>query len=320
MFVEDIGIIGAGIAGYSAALLLTTFGYRPVIFSGSKNGEKKVSHVIATPELSNYPGILTTLTGEEFYLILEKQVKSCGVTTLDETVTKVVTDNKCIQVVTNERIYHFKTILLATGLSHIPINIKGARELYGKRIFRCIACDPNYPDVTDKTVCVIGCGDNAIETALQLNKTANHVIVFVRHDKLKASKVLINQLSRVCDIDRNSSNTSKNISIMLSTTITSIDENFINYCNNGTENKTHYDYIFVAIGHKPVTDFVEGLQTDDTGYVTTKHMSTETNILNVFACGIVANPKYQTTTATVGSGSMAATDIMLALTNNQATV
>jgi thioredoxin reductase (NADPH) len=309
--IYDIAIIGAGIAGYSAALLLATFKYKPIIFSGKKHLSNlknlNISHVTATPQLCNYPGIPKILTGKEFYDIINEQVKSCGIEVIDETVNSVISSetNTFINLITNEKTYKFKTILLATGLNHISINIQGFEELYGIRAFRCIACDPQYPDVTNKTIVIVGSGDNAVENALVLNKLARQVTILSKYDKLKASNTLVNQLKKTT------------INVLFSVSITNIDNEFIKYSDMKTDNKNNYimsyDYIFVAIGHKPVASFVKGLKLDDNGYVLTKHKSTETNIKNIFACGVVANPKYQTTTATIGSGSMAATDIMIAL-------
>ena len=81
----------------------------------------------------------------------------------------------------------------------------------------------------------------------------------------------------------------------------------------GTDHEELFDIsidgFFLAIGHRPNTEFLAGqLHVDENGYIVTAGDSTATNVEGVFAAGDVADPHYRQAIAAAGTGCRAALD------------
>ena len=288
----DVVIIGAGIASYSAALMLNVYGIDRMLIIGKKGG-----HILNTPTLYNYPGINECLTGQEFYDRIDKQIISCNINVLQEFVTKILNKDTYFIIKTENTEIEAKIILIATGLVCEKPFILDI-DKYKESVFGCISCSNNNYDIKNKKIIIIGGADNAFETALLIDDSNN--ISIISRSTIKASPTLIDQIKQ------------KNIKIITYEEVTNVyGEN--NKLVGLTTNKDKYyecDIIIYAIGHKPAINFITGLglNIDKKGYIKTEN-GTETNIKNVFACGSVSNDKYLTTSAIIGFGAMAATDI-----------
>jgi thioredoxin reductase (NADPH) len=301
--VYDVVIIGAGIAGYSAALMLNVYGIKNIVIISKRGG-----HILNTPMLYNYPGINEFMTGKEFYDRIDKQVSDCKIGVIEKFVTSIsrassgdfIIDIDAVEIRT-------KIILIATGLVCQKPFIPDF-DNYKQSIHSCIACSNlDLNEYIDKKIVIIGGADNALETALQLK--SNQITIISRSD-IKATPTLINQIDKI-NYDYNN-----NIKIITRKEIIKLHGESIISGNKlvgvTTNDGIYYecDIIIYAIGHKPSINFAKnlGIETDEKGYVKIKN-GTETNIKNIFACGTVSNDRYTTTSATVGFGAMAATDI-----------
>jgi thioredoxin reductase (NADPH) len=318
----DVVIIGSGISGYSAALLLHTFGTKPLIIG------KKCSHVANSPLIYNLPGVTKTMTGYEFYSILNSQVSDCKIDVIEEYVNSIkINDSNDsyesngyrFRIELNSKNIMCKIILVATGLSYRIPCISGIDELIGKKVFGCLSCcdiiainkqNHNPSNQINNNIIVIGGADSAFETALMLasvNVDDTKITILCR-SKIKAKKMLVDQT--LFEKNKNKIKIMENTEIKQ--IITNSDGSEIDYLYLNTGEKLYCDQIYCANGHIPSINFLKDLniELDECGYIKTKHNSTETSIRNIFACGSVVTDKYLTTVATLGFGGMAATDIL----------
>ena len=183
---------------------------------------------------------------------------------------------------------------------HLP----GEESLWQKGISACAVCDGALPFFRNKVLAVIGGGDSAVEEATYLTKFASKVLMVVRRDVLRASKVM----------QERAKNNPK-IEILFNTLpLEALGEKSIsglkvkNILTN-TENTLSVGGLFYAIGHLPNTAFLDGqLELDGTGYIITKPGSTKTSVEGVFAAGDVQDKVYRQAVTSAGTGCMAALD------------
>jgi thioredoxin reductase (NADPH) len=182
------------------------------------------------------------------------------------------------------------------------LGLESEQRLRGGGVSACATCDGFF--YKGLTVGVVGGGDVAAEEASYLSGLAKKVYMFVRRDKMRASKAMQDRVKRI-----------DNIEIKWNTEIDEVlgDKvvEGVRVKNNKTGEKEviPMEGLFIAIGHKPNTDFLGGqIELDERGYIKTKCKSTLTNKPGVFACGDVMDPTYQQAVTAAGTGSMAALD------------
>jgi len=191
---------------------------------------------------------------------------------------------------------------------HLP----GEEKLWQKGISACAVCDGALPFFRNKTLAVIGGGDSAVEEATYLTKFASKVLMIVRRDVLRASKVM----------QERAKNNPKLEIIFNTVPLEVLGENSVSglkvkNVKSQAESTLPVGGLFYAIGHLPNTSFLEGqLEVDDTGYIKTKPGSTQTSVAGVFAAGDVQDKVYRQAVTSAGTGCMAALDAEHYLTEN----
>jgi len=191
---------------------------------------------------------------------------------------------------------------------HLP----GEDNLWQKGISACAVCDGALPFFRNKVLAVVGGGDSAVEEASYLTKFASKVLMIVRRDVLRASKVMQ---------DRARNN--PKIELLFNTIPLEVlgDKNVaglkIKNVISNIESTLPVGGLFYAIGHLPNTSFLDGqLDLDETGYIKTKPGSTRTNVEGVFAAGDVQDKVYRQAITSAGTGCMAALDAEHFLSSN----
>jgi thioredoxin reductase (NADPH) len=183
------------------------------------------------------------------------------------------------------------------------LNIPGEKENIGRGVSTCATCDGFF--FRGKKIIVVGGGDSAMEEANFLTKFASEVRVVHRRNELRASKIMQ---------DRAQDNPKVRWSLNFTPIEVHAGENGVSGLkvkNNetGAEEILHTDGIFVAIGHRPNTAFLQGkLDLDETGYIRVTPGTTETDVPGVFDCGDVQDHKYRQAITAAGTGCMAALD------------
>lgn len=300
----DIAIIGAGPAGFTAALYASRANLGVVIFEGMQPG----GQLTITTEVENYPGFEHGIMGPELMDVMRKQAHRFGAQSRFETVTKVDLTQRPFTL-WNERneATTADAIIIATGASAKLLGAKGEDTYMGYGVSACATCDGFF--FRDQRVFVIGGGDTAMEEANYLTRFASVVTIVHRRDDFRASKIMLERAQA-----------NPKIQFLLN----SVVDEYVGTEVNGMKKLTHLavrntvtndvqmieaDGAFVAIGHQPNTSLFSGvLDMDDVGYIRTQPGTSYTNVPGVFASGDAQDSVYRQAITAAGSGCMAAID------------
>jgi thioredoxin reductase (NADPH) len=294
----DVIIIGAGPAGYTAAIYTSRAKRETLIISGILPG----GQLMLTTEVENFPGFAKGVMGPELMTTMRQQAERMGTAIIDDEVVNVDFRHKPFKILTYSEEYEADAVIIATGATPRKIGVKGEQEFSARGVSYCATCDG--PFFKNQDIMVAGGGDSAMEEAIFLTKFANKVHVIHRKDTLRASKIMQ---------DRAFEN--KKIQFHWNTVIEEIKgSQKVNQIEvkDITTNKIEtleVGGLFVAIGHEPNTKLFQGqIDFDDKGYIVLKN-HTQTNVEGVFAAGDVHDHRYRQAITAAAFGCMAAIDV-----------
>ena len=293
-------IIGAGPAGYTAAIYAARAGLDPILYQGYQPG----GQLTTTCEVENYPGYAKGVLGPKMMEDFKAQAVQFGTQVRSGLATAVdFSDCRCLQVTIDQlHTIQAKAIIIATGASAKWLGLPSEARLNGKGVSACAICDGYFFRKQD--VAVVGGGDSAAEEALYLSNICNKVYLLVRRDKLRASNIMQQRLMQA-----------SNIAILWHTQAREIlgeqsveAVRVLHSCTN-QQRTIPIQGFFVAIGHTPNTHiFAPYLETTSAGYIKTKPGTTYTSIPGVFAAGDAQDSVYRQAVTAAGTGCMAALD------------
>jgi len=289
----DLIIIGGGPAGMSASLYAARQNLKFLLIGEVIGGLANL-----VPTLKTYLGF-SYLTGYDLISKFKKHLKQYNVQIKNEKVSKIKKDNSDFIVITNEKKYETKAVIVTTGRRFKHLNIPGEREFKGKGVSDCTACDG--PFFKNKTVAVIGGGRTGLFATLYLLKLAKKIYLIEKEPQIKTTGGL-KQFSEV--IQKN-----KKVEILLSTYPKQIrGEKFIKdlvLITKGKEKVLPIEGVFVEIGYIPNIDFLKGLvNLNDLGEIIIDSEN-RTNQEGIFAAGDVTNLREKQVIVSVGEGAKA---------------
>ena len=299
-------IIGSGPAGLTAAIYAARGGLEPVVISGNEPG----GQLMLTTDVENFPGFPDAIGGPELMQNMRKQAERFGTKFIDAAVSSIDFLSRPFKIKVGETVHTAEAVIIATGSSAMWLGLESESRLKGKGVSACGTCDGFF--FKGKDVVVVGGGDVAIEEALFLSKLTNSVKVIHRRDELRAARIMQQKAFN-----------NKKISFVWNSVIDEIlGENKvkgirIRNVHTNSPSIIMCDAVFVAIGHKPNTDFLRGkLELDDKGYVK-KYEENNTNIDGIFVAGDVYDYTYRQAVTAAGSGCKAAIDVIKYLESNE---
>ena len=291
-------IIGAGPAGYTAAIYAARANLAPLLFTGLQAG----GQLTLTTSVENYPGFVDGVMGPDLMETMRKQAERFGTEMIGEDVTAVDFSKRPFEVKTADASYLAETVIVATGANAKLLGLPGERELMGRGISTCATCDGFF--FRDQDIMVVGGGDSALEEALYLARLGRHVDVVHRRDTLRASKIMQERAFANPKIGFVWDSVVERIADPEAGKLTTVT---LRNLKTGALSERKVDGLFVAIGHTPNTAVLGGqLELLPNGYVKVEPGTTRTSVPGVFAAGDVADYIWRQAITAAGTGCMAA--------------
>jgi thioredoxin reductase (NADPH) len=297
---ERLVIIGAGPAGYTAAIYAARALLKPLLLSGFEPG----GQLMITTDVENYPGFAEPVQGPWLMEQFRAQAEHVGARLESEHVIGLDLQRRPFRIQCDSgRVIEAHSVILATGAKAKWLGLPGEEALKGFGVSACATCDGFF--FRGRHVVVVGGGNSAVEEAIYLAGIASSVTVIHRRDSFRAERILIDRLlarpnvsvkwNRIVD-DIVGGGTPKGVTGVV-----------LRDAASGKLEEMAIDGVFVAIGHAPQTELVRGQVTlKANGYVQTAPNSTATNIEGVFAAGDIADDVFRQAVTAAGLGCMAA--------------
>lgn len=293
-------IIGAGPAGYTAAIYAARANLRPVLVAGLQPG----GQLTITTDVENYPGFAEPIQGPWLMEQMAKQAEHVGTEILYDIITKVDFSTRPFKAWTDGDVaFEAESVIIATGAQARWLGLESEQKYQGAGVSACATCDGFF--YRGKRVVVVGGGNTAVEEAIYLTHHASHVTLVHRRDSLRAERILQQRLFEnpkitvVWDHGVDEILGSGHPEVVTGVRLKNV--------KSGETQTLDTDGVFIAIGHSPTTALFQGqVRLDAEGYIITKPGTTETSIQGVFAAGDVQDKIFRQAVTAAGTGCMAA--------------
>ena len=296
-------ILGAGPAGYTAAIYAARAGLEPILVAGLQPG----GQLTITTEVENYPGFADAIQGPWLMEQMRAQAVHVGTRIVEDVITSVEFGGRPFRAVgdSGDR-YEGSAVVIATGAQARWLGIPGEKELSGFGVSACATCDGFF--FRGREVAVIGGGNTAVEEALYLAGLAKKVTLIHRREGLRAERTLQERLFAKPNVEL-LWNTVVDAVLPTEGKMRALRALVLRDRVTGAVREAVFDGMFVAIGHDPATALFRGqVEVDADGYVVIEKGSTRTSVAGVFAAGDVADHIYRQAVTAAGTGCMAALD------------
>ena len=289
----DVVIVGAGVAGLTAAMFAARYGLNVVVVDQLGVG----GQISNAGKIENFPGFPQGIGGHELGPLLHEQADAAGAEFVLDIVERLTVDGEHRILHGAVEVLRARSVIISAGSGLRSLGIPGEEKFLGKGVSHCASCDG--PFFAGREVCVVGGGDSAVDEALVLAEHAARVIVFHRGKNLRAQRVLLDKVSATGKIE-----------IALETTVEEIigedAVTAVRLRDNRTARVQNISGVFVYIGLEPNTAFLQGvLKLDAAGHIEADILL-RTSLAGVFAAGDVRKNSVAQLAAVAGDGATAA--------------
>lgn len=290
----DIGIIGGGTAGMTAAIYGQRAGKRTIIIEGGTFG----GQITSSPNVENYPGI-ASVSGSEFSMNLLDQAMKLGAETQMAQVTGIRDEGEVKVIVTPEKEYPCRSIVLATGVTHRHLGVPNEERLTGAGVSYCATCDGMF--FRGKEVAVVGGGNTAIQDAEFLSDYCSKVYLIHRRVEFRGENSGVKRLKE-----------KENVEFILSATVkelvgeSMVEKLILNDKKTGKDFELYVSGVFVAVGQIPKNEtFADTVKLDEGGFVLASE-DCLTSHPGIFAAGDCRTKEVRQLTTAAADGAVAA--------------
>lgn len=288
---HDLVIIGAGPAGITASVYAARKKMDFVVLSKDVGGQTAWS-----ADIENYLGF-QFITGVELTQKFREHLELFDVALKEgETATLVEKRGDRMAVETDRAAYEARTVIVASGRVPQKLGVEGEEEFRNRGVTYCATCDG--PVFTGKPVAIIGGGNSALDATLQMMNIAGEVHLFQRGEHLSADPVMIEKAEAADKVTIHTQ--SEILKIRGDTFVNGIDALVA-----GKPRSFHVEGIFIEIGSIPSSDFVKGVEKNQTGEILVNCLA-RTSVPGLFAAGDVTNVYAKQIIVACGEGAKAA--------------
>lgn len=300
MLMRNAIIVGSGPAGYTAAIYMARAGLSPLMLASEPKAEQMPGgQLMFTTEVENFPGFAEGIQGPDLMESMKKQALRFGTEMIDEDAEEVdFRPGGPFRIRSASDWHECRTVIIATGAAAQWLRLPNEAKFRNHGLSACAVCDGLF--FRNQEVMVVGGGDSAVEEALTLAHHASKVTIVHRRDALRASKIMQNRAVE-----------NPKIHFLWNTVLTgyegdsSLQAAALKHVVTGREWSEPVSGIFMAIGHRPNTEFLKGIiDLDEQGYIVTRNV-VETSMDGLFAAGDVHDKNYRQAITAAGFGCMA---------------
>lgn len=289
----DIIIIGAGVAGLTAAIYARRANLSVIVFDKNFYG----GQIIITSEIENYPGI-PKISGVDFAMNVYNQAVDLGADIRFEEISSISLDEEIKKVTAGSGQFEAKTIIIANGAERRKLGCVGENRLTSRGVSSCATCDGAL--YRNKDVAIVGGGNTALEDALFLANNCSKVYLIHRRDTFRGEKGLVQSvLAR------------ENVEVVYNSIVQEIlgeqavSSIKVENVQNNLVREIPVKAVFVAIGLEPKNDIFSKLSLDKHGYIIAGE-DCITKIEGVFVAGDTRTKPFRQLVTAAADGATAA--------------
>ena len=291
----DVLVIGAGLAGMTAAMYASRYGMRTGLMERMMGG----AQIINIENIENFPGFPQGVSGAELGPAVQEQAMDAGAEFIMGEVESISRDGEFKLVETDSGGYRGKAVIVAAGSSLKQLGIPGEEEMFGRGVSHCATCDG--PLYMEQVVGVVGGGDSAVDEALTLTEYADRVLLFHRRDQLRAHQAIQDRLLN-----------NRKIEVVWNTVVEEVlGEDTVTAVRTrdvvtNAENVVSLTGLFLYVGLEPNSSLVSKLvEVDNAGHIPV-NISMETPVPGLYAVGDIRQNSASQLASAVGDGATAA--------------
>jgi thioredoxin reductase (NADPH) len=298
-------ILGSGPAGYSAAVYAARANLKPLLITGLETG----GQLMTTTEVDNWPGGAHGLQGPQLMDQLRQHAERFETELVSDHIERTDLSSRPFKLWGSSGEYHCDALIIATGASARYLGLPSEEAFKGRGVSACATCDGFF--YRGQEVAVVGGGNTAVEEALYLSNLASKVTLVHRRDKLRAEKMMQDQLL--------AKSRGGNVEVLWNHEVDEVvgDDSGVNglrvrSTKGAGVSEIALSGVFIAIGHDPNTGIFKHQLDMQHGYIVVNSglqgNATATSVAGVFAAGDVSDSIYRQAVTSAGSGCMAALD------------